>query len=182
MAIRLRTQKGLYRTRVVSWNGRCLVFAAPLSRDTYIPLSIGESITIEAATESGIAVLEGILQSRDAERAEFTATELQETAYFDRRQSHRVSYGAGVSISVDHAKADLIDVSERGIRFRTSADFEKGERVAIRLPWEDQAAGAWIIDGGHMAGSNRGVNEYRAIFEDLASPPDDLSRFDIVQN
>jgi hypothetical protein len=131
---------------------------------------------MEVTTPEGLLVLQASILSRDGESHELLLDRPKEIAFFNRRQSHRVCYGQGVDLEVEGGRAELVDVSERGLKFKSKRDYKSGERVLIRLPWESESVGGWIIDGTPLSGSDRGTTEFRAIFEELVEPPDALPK------
>lgn len=168
--LRIKSHQGIYRSRLIEYAGPNWVISAPLSRDNYVPLREGEAVTVEAATHEGILVVQSVIHIRDDESHQFWLSNPCEVSYFDRRQAHRVCYGQGVNIAVEGSDANLIDLSERGVKFHSWREFAKGERIHIQLPWDHEPTSAWIIDvAGHHAGP-RGITEYRAIFEELVEP------------
>lgn len=172
--VRMKSGAHVYRSKFLRFDGNDLVFSAPLSRDSYVPLHPGDVLTLETTTPSGLLVLQSKVSSRELDPHELLITEPHEVAFFNRRMAHRVAYGQNVTVEVDQTECLLMDVSERGIKFRCWREHAKGERVNIRLPWDSEAVGAWIIDCKQLTGEFAGKTEYRAIFEDLVEPPDEL--------
>jgi len=66
-ALRIRAERAVYRTRflgevVTGWE-----FAAPLQRDAYVPLRVGERLVVEAETRHGRMLFRSEVLSRDPE-------------------------------------------------------------------------------------------------------------------
>jgi hypothetical protein len=168
--VRLRSESNLYRTRFIRQEGDEMVFAAPISRESYVPIRVGEEVTIELLSEKGITLVRSTVVRRDDKTHEFAVGKPEMSSLIERREARRVAYEKDLRIQADSADAHLIDVSNRGAKFRTWKEFAKGERISIQLPWKKDLVGAWIIESAAAPKGTSG-REYRAVFEEPVAPP-----------
>lgn len=159
-AVRLRTPEGVYRTRFAGPCRQGLVFAAPLQRDAYVPISVGASVTVEAPSEKGILLFRSRVAARSAETHELVL-ENPERVFQEDRREHAREGRREEPICVEHAAAWLSDLSPNGLRFRSDRRFECGERVRVDLPGYNEPEFAWVLhcgpdfDGGKGAYTTR---------------------------
>ncbi len=65
--LRIRSDLTVYRSRFLGADRTGWRFAAPLQRDVYVPLRVGESLVIEAESDHERLLFRSTLISRDAE-------------------------------------------------------------------------------------------------------------------
>lgn len=168
--VRLKTDGDVYRTRYLGSIAGKLCFAAPLSRDRLVPLRVGEPVTVEAPAPQGVILFRSAIVERDSGAGTLTLEAPEFSSVLDRREGPRRQLSAAIEVE-SHAAA-LVDVSERGLRFRSSESHTKGERIAVCLPGQSVPAAAWVIE--HVTLDGRALAEYRALFEE----PADLGALD----
>lgn len=160
-SVRLRTSDGVYRTRYAGPSPQGLVFAAPLKRDSYVPISVGAPVTVEAPSHRGVLLFRTRVASRDAATHEFVLAAPDRVFHEDRRQSPRLVKGRA-AIRVEEQTAWLADASETGFRFYSDAAFGPGERVRIDLPEQEEPEFAWVLHCGPNLEGGKGAYSIRA--------------------
>jgi len=163
-AVRLRTPDGVYRTRYAGSSRQGLVFAAPLQRDAYVPISVGATVTVEAPSDKGILLFRSRVAARSTETHELIL-EAPDRVFQEDRREHDRDRGSDASISVEHAAGWLCDQSPNGLRFRSDRRFESGERVRIDLPGRDEPEFAWVLQCGPNFDGGKGAYTTRVRLE-----------------
>src|ERR1035437_7066739 len=64
--LRLRGQAGMHRTRLLEVRGPFWILTAPLMRDYYVPLHVGEKLTVEWPMTDGVMFFRTTVRARDA--------------------------------------------------------------------------------------------------------------------
>lgn len=154
-AVRLRTADGVYRTRFAGPNRLGLVFAAPLQRDSYVPISVGAPVTVEAPGKNGILLFRSKVAHRDAATHEIVLETPAKVFREDRRQSKRCTH-TQTAIEVEGAAAWLCDRSEVGLRFTTDRSLKSGERVRVDLPGDEEPIFGWVLHCGPNVDGGKG--------------------------
>jgi hypothetical protein len=170
--IRVKTVSCVYRCRVESVRGSQVHISAPLSRNHYVPLRIGEQVGVEITNKDGVVAFRSEILQRLHDGRELVLAAPHDVFRYDRRQYRRYSYGGGRQIRVDDIPTELIDLSNGGCKFRTWGDFKTGERVHISLPWMPGHVPGWILEGKLWRAGTPTVNEYRAVFEEPIESPE----------
>lgn len=70
--LRIRADQAVYRSRVLETSTAGLVFAAPLQRDTYVPLRIGERLVVEALLDGEKLLFHSAILNRDSATGQMT--------------------------------------------------------------------------------------------------------------
>lgn len=163
-AVRLRTSDGVYRTRFTGPNQLGLVFAAPLQRDCYVPISVGAPVTVEAPGRRGVLLFRTKVAHRDAATHEIVLETPAKVFQEDRRQTKRCAHGQ-TAIEVEGAAAWLCDRSEIGLRFTTDRRLQSGERIRIDLPGDDEPIFGWVLHCGPNVDGGKGSYVVRVRLE-----------------
>lgn len=161
--MRVRVDSAMIRTRLSGIEPGAWVFESPISRGAFVPIQVGSELQFEAPTLRGAALFRGTVISRNPETHEFSIGIPQQVHLVDRRQGARRELRPGQVALVESKPIDTLDVSDRGVRFRTWQTFAKGERVHLAL--DDQQVGAWIIAATPAGLGETASTEYRAVFE-----------------
>jgi c-di-GMP-binding flagellar brake protein YcgR len=143
--LQIRTGSGLYRSKFIGDNASGWVISAPLSRDAYVPLRVGEAITVLGPTESGLKHFHTEILLRDSETHELTIKIPEKMSTVERRQSFRVDKFLTPNAVVEGQPATLLDLSEGGARVVIREQIKRGERTALELPGNDKMF-AWVVD------------------------------------
>lgn len=168
-AVRLRTPDGVYRTRYAGPTRQGLVFAAPLQRDSYVPISVGAPVTVEAPGTSGVLLFRTKVTARDAATHELVLEAPEKVLSEDRRHSKRQSKGLQ-PVLIEDATAWLSDVSETGMRVLSDRHFPSGERVKIELPSSEEPYFGWVLHCGPNLDGGKGQYVVRIRLESILAP------------
>jgi len=163
--VRFKSADKCYRSRFIGVANSHWTFAAPLCRDCYVPLRVGEEVAVEAIRKDGIIAFRSRIVDRDEDAKTISIVPPRDLHILDRRSARRVSPRKPVQIEVDQTTAPLLDISEGGFRFESWREFTQGERILVKLPWMDIPVGAWILGERAIPGQQPPQHEYRAIFE-----------------
>jgi hypothetical protein len=143
--LQIRAGTGLYRTRFVRESSAGWVVNAPLSRDSHVPLRVGEKLIVLMPTADGLRRFETEIILRDVATHEFTLAKPARMTVVERRQSHRIDHFMNPQASIDGRTATLLDLSSGGVRLIAEEPLKRGERAAIDLPSTGRVFG-WVLD------------------------------------
>lgn len=167
--VRIKCDGTLYRTRLTGFQGRDIVVAAPLSRDSYVPIRIGQAATLELLSRKGVLLVQTRLSRRNSATHELVFEGGNPTSVVERRATDRLEFAPPSRIWLNEFTGELLDFSEKGAKAVAKGRFFKGERIAVILPWHSDTLYAWIV-----AVENNGNSEshlIRFIFEEPANLP-----------
>lgn len=143
--VRIKCDGTLYRTRLTGFQGRDIVVAAPLSRDSYVPIRIGQAATLELLSKKGVLLIQTRLSKRNSATHELVFEGGNPSSLIERRAADRVEFNPSARIWLNDASGELLDFSEKGGKARASGNFFKGERISVLLPWQKDVLYAWVI-------------------------------------
>lgn len=156
--LRLRASSGVYRSNLMKLGGSVWTISAPLQRDTYVPLRVGEEIVVEAASKHGALVFRSQIVARHTHPHSFSIQCPDKIHQIERREHKRWPHLSGEPVKLEGQNGRIIDLSEGGARIQSPCRTHKGDRVRLDMPW-GQEIYAWVL-------SSEG-NEARLRFEDL---------------
>lgn len=172
MAVRIKTSSGMYRSRFAGESGSKLRFESLLSRQSFVPIRVGELVTIEAATNQGIVLFRSRVVEREEATHDLVIERPKEISHVDRRDAARFPCNdMEVTVKLDGLSAQLIDLSAKGAKLRTRCEYKKGERVSIEFPWQSTEIGAWVIDIASAGLGENACSVLRIVFEEPAKLP-----------
>ncbi len=140
--LRLRATAGVYRSKLILAEAGGWRISAPLSRNHYVPLRIGESITVEAPVQGGVYLFKTIVAARDADLHELILCPPTNVAPTERRTIQRCERVE--PITIEGEPGQLVDISALGARLKTRKRFTPGDRV--RLDLRDGLLFAWVLE------------------------------------
>src|ERR1044072_9376507 len=117
---RIRAASGMYRSQVVRLGRSAWVVSAPLQRDSYVPLRVGEEVVIEAAGKRAAFVFRSEIIARDATTHELTLTRPDTVHEVERREHKRWPHLVGTKMSIVGVNARILDLSHGGARVETT--------------------------------------------------------------
>ena len=153
----VRASSGIYRAHIVKL-GSVWTISAPLQRDNYVPLRVGEEVVIEAASKHGALLFRTEILSRQTNPHCLIVKKPEKIHRIERREHKRWPHLTGSKVKIGGENGQLLDLSEGGARVQTSFRTHKGDRVKLEMPW-GQAIDAWVL--------SREGNEARLRFEEL---------------
>ncbi len=164
--LRLRASHGVYRCRVLQADGGEWVVSSPIQRDAYVPLQVGESLTVEWPTPRGVVLFRTRVVARDAVDHTFRIVGPGAVRPQERRGEPRTTEFPIDRVAFDGQPAELVDLSARGCRLRTRFAPSPGNRVRVDLPWSNVPAfGAVLEQRAACFDGSPGV-EVRLVFEE----------------
>lgn len=158
LPVRLRGPSGMYRCHFLREDPVGWWFSAPLSRDAYVPLRIGEKLFVEAPVSGeGAVVFESEIVARDGREHEICLRRPSASRVFERRLASRDRSLAGRRCSVNGQPAEIVDISEHGVRVICLDSHSRGDEVRVGLPDRGMVFG-WVLEATPEAfGSSRGT-------------------------
>jgi c-di-GMP-binding flagellar brake protein YcgR len=165
--LRFRASGGVFRTRLVYADKNEWRLAAPLHRDAYVPLRVGEKLIVEHASAKGIVRFRSEITGRDAGEHTLAICPPSQPMLIERRQSKRLKLVPYAAVEIEGVPGRLVDVSEGGAKVELeSGRLSRGERVQILLPDKDHPAPAWVLETGPSSDSRHAGPSARLVFED----------------
>jgi hypothetical protein len=143
--LRIRATSGMYRSSFLQAGRSVWSISAPLQRDSYVPLRVGEDLVIEAPHPKGALIFRSKVIGRET-MPHCLLIQRPTRIYVSERRNHKrwpEFFGAEVKLS-DKA-AIVVDLSEAGARFDCETKPAKGQRFRVELPWGANVDG-WVLD------------------------------------
>lgn len=153
--VRARSHDQVYRTRFLSATPEGWVLAAPLSRDRYVPLRIGEKLTIEAACDQGLVLWRTEVVARAMDPHTFTVRKPEPARPQNRRRECRMPGSPWPEATLDGRPVELLDVSPRGCRVLADTRLAIGALVRVRLGFCDLTFEAEVMSVERLFGRER---------------------------
>jgi len=138
--------KGVYRCYFVSSEKEGLVFSAPLQRDHYVPVQVGEPFMAQVPTSDGVLTFRTEIVSRDPVTHQFTVAHPAAVRRIERRAELRESVFDGIEAKVNDEPAVLCDLSLNGAKLVTHCDIAAGEPVRVVLPDGRGVCEGWALE------------------------------------
>jgi hypothetical protein len=135
--IRMRGESGMYRTRLVEVRGPFWVLSAPLMRDFYVPIRVGEKITIEVPFPDGVIYSKAVVRSRDAQSHTLIIERPEGARKVERRTERRICDAFNVTVGLEGVTSQLLNISRGGARVSTVHAVTPGERVRLDVAGVD---------------------------------------------
>ena len=164
--MRVRTGSAVYRCRFVGETSGGWAFSAPLQRDAYVPMEVGQTVSCEVTTTAGVMIFETRVRGRRADPVTGAAILLsppRQVRALDRREDERRPVEGRSEVTVDGNVGTLVDLSSSGAKIRIRRAPAKGASVRVLLPSGERRE-AFVIDSETAAGSAI----VRVRFEDAA--------------
>ncbi len=133
--LRVRSGDAIYRCRFIGEGTDGWAFTAPLQRDRYVPLTIGQPVSCEVTTDAGVMVFESRVKGRRTDPPAIVLVPPRAVRGLNRRSSDRRPAEGRTEVSLDGLPGILLDVSRGGARVRMRGKPPvRGARIGIRLP------------------------------------------------
>lgn len=149
----LRSPTGIYRSHFVSGDLETWTLSAPLQRNAYVPLTVGESLKIEAPVRGGAVLFATTVLARNAETHEFTLSRPRLLRISDRRAERRTMTGDAAVCELNGQHGKLINLSTTGALVLSSAKPENGD--LIRLVVDGQEVVGYALESVHESIGDR---------------------------
>lgn len=142
--VRMKTSSSLYRCRLISHSAEGWVFTAPMQRDTFVPIAVGEAVTCEVIGQGGLLVFQtSVIARRAGEGAIVVAAPKSVTLENRREESDRREIP--MEVTVAGKSGSVMDLSPGGARVRIRGFEREGNVVQINLP-TGEVRGATVVD------------------------------------
>ena len=142
--VRMKTSTALYRCRLISHDRNSWVFTAPMQRDNYVPISVGEQVTCEVIANGGLIVFSTVVTSRKAIEGSIVVASPKNVKLENRRdQSDRKEIDMAVVVAGKNGA--VIDLSPGGARVKIQGFEREGNMVRVDLP-SGESRGAIVVD------------------------------------
>ncbi len=149
--LRLRGESGMYRSKLLEVRGPFWILSAPLMRDYYVPLRVGEKLNIEVPYKNGVLFARTEVKSRDAESHTIIIEKPEGAKPTERRTEKRLCGLMDDTVVIEGVKSSIVDVSLGGAKVRTQRRFLPGERIRIDLPWISVPTFGWVLESMEIA-------------------------------
>ena len=142
--VKMKTKTALYRCRLVSMDSSGWVFTAPIHRDNYVPVTVGEEITCEIVAKGGILLFSTKVIARKPIERMITVAVPKNMKLDDRRDKSDRSE-IEMDVVVAGKNGAVIDLSPGGARVKIQGFEREGNMVRIDLP-TGESRGAIVVD------------------------------------
>jgi c-di-GMP-binding flagellar brake protein YcgR len=165
--VRLKTNSAMYRSRLIEVSEAGWVFAAPMQRDSYIPIPIGEEMICEVMARGGVLLFSSSVIARRSVEGSIVVATPKKTQLKNRRdQTRRVDLP--LDVTVGGHEATVINLSEGGAKVRIRGFEREGNVIRVSLS-SGEARAATVLETAHdSAGS-----VIRLCFDEPISVPKD---------
>ena len=142
--VRMKTSTALYRCRLVSTSASGWVFTAPMHRDHFVPVSVGEEITCEVVAKGGVLLFSTKVIARKPIEGTIVVATPKNFKIDDRRNKTDRSE-VQMEVVVAGKTGAVMDLSPGGARVKIQGFEREGNMVRIDLP-TGESRGALVVD------------------------------------
>ncbi len=142
--VRMKTSDALYRCRLVSKDSKTWTFTAPMHRDNYVPVSVGENIKCEVIANGGVLIFESTVIARRPIEGTIVIS-APKTVKLDNRRQHLDRREVDMDVVVAGKSGAVMDLSPGGARVKIRGFEREGNMVKIDLP-SGESRGATVVD------------------------------------
>lgn len=142
--VRMKTSDALYRCRLVSRDSNGWTFTAPMHRDNYVPVAVGEDVKCEVVANGGLIVFTTkIIARKPIEGTVVVAP--PKSVKLDNRRLNVDRRAVEMNVVVGGKSGAVLDLSPGGARVKIQGFEREGNMVMIDLP-TGESRGATIVD------------------------------------
>lgn len=167
--VRMVGPGGSYRCFFLRRSKLGLVFSAPIQRDHYVPVRVGESMMVQAPLADSILTFRTSVVERDVDTHEFTLANPERIRHVDRRSERRDSTLSGSIIRLNDQPASLQDLSAGGAKVISNLLVRPGDTVKVELPGDYGTIYGWALEATPTAQGTGVSRELRIRFEEPLS-------------
>ncbi len=142
--VRMKTSDALYRCRLISHSDTEWVFSAPMQRDMYVPIRVGETVNCEVVGNEGLIIFQSQIIARRAGEAAIVVAAPKAVSVENRRDNDRRE-GIPMDVVVGGKTGSVMDLSPGGAKVRIRGFEREGNIVRIDLPF-GESRGATVVD------------------------------------
>ena len=140
----MKTSSALYRCRLVSHDSKTWVFTAPMHRDNYVPVSVGEEVTCEVVAEGGVLLFATKIIARKPIEGT-VLIEAPKTVKLGNRRGTSNRREVAMDVVVGGKNGEVVDLSTGGARVKIHGFEREGNMVRVDLP-NGESRGATVVD------------------------------------
>lgn len=164
--LRMRSLSGVYRSRFVGFREGNLQVGAPMMRDAFVPLRVGEPLTVEAPVENGVLIFRTEVLGRCGDSKTFLLQRPPNLRRTERRHELRTTRFAGTPGTLNGEWAELQDLSKHGASFHSFGTFLAGDVIKVEVPRFGAALLGWVLDVQPISIDSRTASVVRMRFVD----------------
>ena len=142
--VRMKTSGALYRCRLVSHSSKLWVFTAPMHRDNFVAISVGEAVTCEVVANGGLLLFTSTVIARKSIEGTITVA-APATIKLDNRRDKADREVVDMAVVVSGTSGEVMDLSPGGARVKIKGFQREGNIVMIDLPTGESRA-AVVVD------------------------------------
>ncbi len=143
--VRFSSGQAMYRSRFLEAASDRWSFAAPMSRDAYVPITLGTKLIVETYSERGKILFETTVIGRSREQGSIEVAVPTKFQVVDRRTGAKRWSGGEGEVCIGDFTADVIDRSQTGIAVRLrNPDLQPqdvNEEITVRFPGNEVRLG-----------------------------------------
>ena len=144
--LKVLTPSGAYRCTVEATDKQGIYISAPIYRETYVPLRLGETVVVQVAHSDGLQTFQTKISDRNTGPHMLKLEWPKHFRISDRRSSIRVLYSSFEDGSINNEKTKIIDLGAMGTKMVTGKSHLPGDWVRVQLPDGYGETYGWILD------------------------------------
>lgn len=145
--VRFKTRGAVYRSRLISHDDKQWVFAAPMQRDSFVPIPIGEECVCEVLARGGVLLFISKVIARQSQEGRIVIEAPVKPKLKNRRDGAR-RIDIPMSLQVGNHGGEVLDVSANGAKVKLSGFQKEGQTVRVDLP-DGESRAANVIESTH---------------------------------
>ncbi|MEI7577161.1 MAG: flagellar brake protein [Armatimonadota bacterium] len=145
--VRFKTSSAVYRSRLISHDDKQWVFAAPMQRDSYIPVPVGEECVCEVVARGGVLLFTSKVIARQSQEGRIVIEAPVNPKLRNRRDDAR-RIDIPMTLLVGNHGGEVLDLSTNGAKVKLSGFQKEGQTVRVDLPDGESRAGT-VIESTH---------------------------------
>lgn len=144
--VRFRSGGAMYRSSFLRETTKGWLLSAPIQREHYVPIRVGEEIKAEIATPKGVLFFRSEVLERTTHPWRLLIRAPDHFELRERRSHPRRRDLEGLRADIDGHAAVLMDLSTLGARVTSTVCGERGERIRVDLPWLAAPCFAYVVE------------------------------------
>jgi Flagellar protein YcgR len=142
--VRMKTSDALYRCRLISSDANGWIFTAPMHRDNFVPVAVGEEVKCEVVANGGLLIFTTkVIARKPIEGTIIVAA--PKSVELDNRRTHLSRREVAVEVVIGGKSGSVMDLSPGGARVKIQGFEREGNMVRVDMPG-GESRGATIVD------------------------------------
>ena len=142
--VTMKTRDALYRCRLISQDSSGWTFSAPMHRDNYVPVAVGEEVICEVVAHGGLITFPTKVISRKPIEGTILVAS-PKNVKLDNRRTKADRREVEMDVIVGGRNGEVIDISSGGARVKIQGFEREGNMVKVDLP-TGESRGATVVD------------------------------------